>query len=304
MTESYYQARERWRTRAVEWVLYALAWSFRWATWWVPVWRLSGAVAPLGGWLALAIPGFRRRAIENLARVWPDLPAARHRAIARSAGAQFARLMVEYARLDKWAREVEIRAEGTDHLAKARAAGRGIVMVSAHYGNWEAARLAAKRAGCETGIIYRAFNNRYLDRFTLGLIPLAGEPVLQKGRQGMRRLVAHVSRGGAVMILVDQRNSGAPFVDFLGHPAETVTAAADLALRTGAALIPARAVRNVAGRRFDVRFEEPVKAPDAETAMAAVNARLGAWVTDHPEQWFWFHRRWRSTIRSRSRPDR
>ena len=165
------------------------------------------------------------------------------------------------------------------------------------------ARKAALDAGHETGIIYRAFNNRYLDRFTMDLIPGAGAPVLQKGRQGMRQLVAHVAKGGYVMILVDQRNSGAPFLDFLGHKAETVTVAADLALRSGAALIPCRAVRNVAERRFDISFEAPIEGEAPEEMMQAVNDRISAWIEEFPEQWFWFHRRWKSTLRSRPRPE-
>ena len=300
---SHYQRRDRWSTRAGEWVLFALAWCFRWLTRPLPVWTLARLAAPVGGALALAVPTFRRRAEANLALVWPDRPPAERRRIARAAGAAFTRLMVEYTHLDRFLRDLDIDAQGAEHLQAARAAGRGAVLVTAHYGNWEAARLAALRLGCETGIIYRAFNNRYLDRFTMELIPAAGRPVLQKGRQGMRQLIGHVGRGGFALILVDQRNSGAPFIDFLGQPAETVTVAADLALKSGAALIPVRATRNVAARRFDVVFEPPVTGDDAVAMMAEVNRRIGAWIDERTEQWFWFHRRWRQTTRSRSVPE-
>ena len=300
MKAGYHHLRDRWTTRAGEWVLYAMAWTLRWITWPVPTWTLTGMLAPIGAALMLAVPKVRRRALDNLALVWPDVPEVERRRIARGAARQFTRLAVEYARLDKVVRDLSIDVQGVEHLDAAKTAGKGGVLVSAHYGNWEAARLAAMQAGAETGIIYRAFNNRYLDRFTMDLIPCAGSPVLQKGRKGMRQLVAHVARGGFVMILVDQRNTGAPQIDFMGHPSETVTAAADLAKRTGAALIPARAVRNVAEKRFDVTFEAPVEGHDAQAMMAEVNARIGAWVEEHPEQWFWFHRRWRQTSRSRA----
>ena len=299
---SYHLVRDRWITRATEWVLYAAAWTLRWITWPIGTWTLTGTLGRMGGWVLYRIPGLRRRAEQNLDLVWPDLTRTQRNAIIKGAARHFSCLSVEYARLDKVIRDVQIDAQGLDVLRAAQAAGKGAVLVSAHYGNWEAARLAALQAGCETGIIYRAFNNRYLDRFTLNLIPCCGTPVLQKGRQGMRQLVTHVARGGFVMILVDQRNSGAPFLDFLGKPAETVTAAADLAHRTGAALIPARAMRNFSDRRFDVTFEELELGETPLATMQAVNDRIGAWVTEHPEQWFWFHRRWRSTIRSRPKP--
>lgn len=302
MTEAYVFQKARWTTRALEWILFALAWSLRWITWPLGTWTLSGLFAPVGAAAMMAVPSVRRRALRNLALVWPDRPDPERRAIAWAAARHFMHLAVEYARLDKLASSIAMDVDGISHLEAARAAGKGAVIVSAHYGNWEAARLAALRAGCETGIIYRAFNNRYLDRFTMDLIPRCGTPVLQKGRQGMRQLINHVAQGGFVMILVDQRNSGAPYLDFLGHPAETVTAAAELAHRTGAALIPARAIRDVANRRFDVRFETPVTGETPLAMMQAVNDRLGAWVEEYPEQWFWFHRRWRQTWRSRGQP--
>ena len=296
---THYARRDHWVTRAGEWVLYAMAWSFRWITWPIGTWRLCALAAPVFGAVVMMVPSARRRALENLAHVWPDKPLAERRRIARGAARQFIRLCIEYARLDGFMNEVEVRVEGSAHLTDAKAKGRGAILVSAHYGNWETARLAALQAGVETGIIYRAFNNRYLDRFTVNLIHRTGTPVLQKGRQGMRQLMAHVAGGGAVMILVDQRNSGAPWLEFLGQPAETVTAAADLAHRTGAALIPARAVRNVAEKRFDVTFEAPVTAETPLEMMETVNGRISAWVEEHPEQWFWFHRRWRKNMRSR-----
>ncbi len=302
MSDSYFLAKDRWITRAGEWCLFAMAWSVRWITWPLPTLWLTAFAAAIGGWLMMAVPSVRRRAMDNLELVWPDMPVRERRAIANGAAQQFSRLAAEYARLDKVIRDVPLEVDGLDVLQAAQAAGKGAVLVTAHFGNWEAARLAAKRAGCETGIIYRAFNNRYLDRFTMDLIPRVGTPVLQKGQRGMRELVSHVARGGFVMILVDQRNSGAPFLDFLGHPAETVTAAADLAHRTGAALIPARAVRNVEAGRFDVTFEPAITGDDPLQKMQEVNNRISAWIREFPEQWFWFHRRWRSTLRSRPRP--
>ena len=299
MTESYFQAKGRWSTRAGEWVLYSIAWSLRLVTWPLPTPWLNAIAGTCGGVLMMAIPSVRRRALENLTLIWPERPKAEHLKIARGAAREFSCLAAEYSRLNKMSRDVTIKADGIDVLHQARDAGKGAILVTAHFGNWEAARLAAKRAGCETGIIYRPFNNRYLDRFTMNLIPCAGEPVLHKGSRGMRQLVAHVARGGFVMILVDQRNSGAPFLDFLGHPAETVTVAADLAHRSGAALIPTRAQRRANKSGFDVTFEEPIIGDDPLAKMQKVNDRIGAWITECPEQWFWFHRRWRSTIRSR-----
>ena len=295
MRPGYADLRNRWTTRAGEWCLFALAWSMRFLTWPVPMWVLSRALSAVGAPLALAIPRFRRRLDDNIAHVWPELPLDERRTLAAGAARSFIELAVEYARLDTFTKEVRLETHGMEHLIDAQTAGQGAVIVTAHYGNWEAIRFAAKEAGVEVGIIYRAFNNRYLDRFTLDLIHRAGRPVLQKGRKGMRALRQHVAAGGAAMILVDQRTTGAPVLDFLGQPAETVTVASDLALKTGARLIPAVAVRDRAARTFHVTMETPITGAESLSMTQAVNDRIGAWIKAEPAQWFWFHRRWRTT---------
>lgn len=301
MSIGYNQNRDRWATRATEWVLYALAYAARALTWFASTWVLAHGLAKLGSWLVLAIPALRKRAEDNLRLVYPDLSQHKRTALLRDATRNFIYLAVEYAHLDRFIRKVDIVHHGIEHLQAAHASGKGAILVTAHYGNWEAIRIAAKREGYEVGIIYRAFNNRYLDRFTMNMIPDAGTPVLQKGG-GMRQLVQHVRDGGMMMILVDQRNSGAPFIDFMGHPAETVTSAADIARRTGAALIPARAVRDPSERQFHVTFEPAIAGDDGIEMMTEVNRRISAWVHEHPGHWFWFHRRWKSTSRSVNRP--
>jgi len=296
---AYVFTRDRWHVRAGEWAVYAVAWIFLAVTRPFGVWTLSRVLAPLGGWAVLAVPAFRKRAQQNLAQVWPERGAAAHRAIAMEAGRQFLRLLIEYPRLTRFSQKMVLCSEGLEHLKSVRAQGRGAILATAHYGNWEAVRIAALRAGIDSGIIYRAFNNRYLDRTAFETIHCAGTPVLRKGAAGLRAMIAHLKRGGVVMILVDQRNSGAPMLPFLGQPAETVLAAAELAKRCNAALIPAVGRRNVAERRFEVSFEPEIPVDDPAAAMTEVNARIGAWIEADPGQWLWFHRRWKTARRGR-----
>lgn len=290
---SYRMRRARWWMKGWEGLLFALCAAFMVTTHPIPLPWLTRRLAPLGGFLAVVLPGARRRGLGNLALIYPEKTEAERRAILRAAGRSFMALLVEYAHMHRFFRSVRLRADGLERLSAAREAGRGVVLVTAHYGNWEAIRLAAKGAGVEVGIIYRAFNNRYIDRYGQGLIAKIGAPVLHKGRYGVRRMLAHVERGGAVLILVDQRNTGAPLIPFLGREAETVTAAAELARRVGAALLPAIARRDPDCAGFAVTIGAEIEARDRLAAMTAVNDRLSAWIAAAPEQWFWFHRRWR-----------
>jgi KDO2-lipid IV(A) lauroyltransferase len=255
------------------------------------------------GWLGRTVlprTPFARRIVGNVALVRPEWDADARRRIAAGVGDNFGRVLAEYVRMPNVAARPERRrAEGLAHLTGALAAGRGAVLVSAHFGNWEAARLAARDAGVEVGIFYRAFNNRWFDALSFPRIRAAGAPVLHKGREGARAMLGHLKRGGAIMVLLDQRASGAPVLPFMGRPAETAAAVAALCARTGAALIPVSATRDATGLGFDVRFEPEIPA-GAPTAMTeAVNARIGAWVDSAPGQWFWLHDRWRIGRRRR-----
>jgi KDO2-lipid IV(A) lauroyltransferase len=237
---------------------------------------------------------FARRIHANIDLVRPGWDAAAHGRIAAAVGDNFGRTLAEYIRMPSVAARPERRrAEGLEHLTQAMAAGRGAVLISAHFGNWEAARLVARDAGIEVGIIYRAFNNRWFDKLSMLRIRRAGEPVLHKGKTGSREMLKHLRRGGAMLVLIDQRASGQPLLPFLGRPARTPAAVAALCARTGAALIPVRARRDATGLGFDIRFEPPVETGEPEAMTTAVNDRISAWIEEDPGQWFWLHDRWR-----------
>jgi KDO2-lipid IV(A) lauroyltransferase len=118
-------------------------------------------------------------------------------------------------------------------------------------------------------------------------------PVFEQGRRGTMGLFRHIKSGGMGVLLFDiYDSSGAP-VDFLGQPAPTMTSAADIALKTGALLVPFFGVRKADGRSFEVIFENPIPHSDALTMTKDMTQRLEVQVARNPEQWFWIHRRWK-----------
>ena len=236
---------------------------------------------------------FARRIQDNIDLVRPHYDAPTRRRITRGVMENFARTAIEYMDLPAlFERSKAFPVAGLEHLEAAKAAAGGkMIVVSAHYGNWEAVRAVAARHGAPLGIIYRAFNNRKMDDYSFGLITACGWPAFRKGAEGSKALFKHVRAGGGAMILVDQRLGGAPNLDFMGEPAETSLAAAQLALRLKAPLLPACAKR--VGDGFEITFEPPIAPTDPLEMSEQVNAVLGRWVDASPEQWFWLHRRWR-----------
>jgi KDO2-lipid IV(A) lauroyltransferase len=82
-------------------------------------------------------------------------------------------------------------------------------------------------------------------------------------------------------------------IPFLGHPARTSLAAAQIARRLDALVIPYFAIRQADGLSFKVEIEAPITPADPRAMMVEMNARLEAQIARNPEQWFWVHRRWK-----------
>ena len=288
--------RSVWRQRAA-WVPAAAALGIARA---LP-WRARVA---FGGWLGrrivTGVPKFRRRVEANLAYVLPELDAPARARIAAETGETFGRTFVEIFSMAEFkARRPwgEARGPGLQAAREARAAGRPVLLVTGHFGQWEAGRAAAAEAlGGEVAGVYRPLNNPYLDAPYVRELELGGRPMFPKGPAGLRGLLGHLAKGGAVAMLVDQYDRRAPLLDFLGRPAPSLTLAADLALRTRAALIPGYGLRAADGLTMQVTLEAPIPHTTAPEMTQALNDSLAAQVRAHPGQYFWLHRRWRKDL--------
>jgi KDO2-lipid IV(A) lauroyltransferase len=237
-----------------------------------------------------------RRARDNLHLIWPDRPEAERRAIARAAGRNVGRTLTGiWFNDDLDAEFADLLPEpglGLDALRTSRAAGKGAIVVSGHFGQWEAIRHALRRSGLETGALYRPNNNPYYEPIFRAGIEKGGAPIVPKGRAGMRALLRHLRGGGIMAILIDQHVGDGVRLPFLGVPAKTSLSAAELALRHGVPLVPAFAPWEDGRPR--IVLEAPIPPSDPETMTREFNDRLSAWVARHPSQWHWLHRRWKT----------
>lgn len=252
------------------------------------------------GWLMRRVigpfAGYSARARENLALIWPDRPEAERAAIAEASLDNAGRTLIEnYSTRDFLARAQAIEPEGPGYAAliAARDEGRPVILVSGHFGNYEAARAALVARGFEIGGLYRNLSNRYFNAHYVQTMQAFGGPVFPQGMAGTAGFVRHLKAGGQLVLLFDQDVPGAPSLPFLGAPARTATSAADLALRLGADLIPFFATRQPDGVSFRVTLDAPVPQGTPEAMMLEVTRALEARILAHPGQWFWIHRRWK-----------
>ncbi|MEL7100814.1 MAG: lysophospholipid acyltransferase family protein [Pseudomonadota bacterium] len=249
---------------------------------------VSGVAGPLAG--------YRRRAEGNLAHIYPNMPDAARRRIARACLDNAGRTIIEnYGSSELLARmkAAPLHGPGLAALEQAKAAGRPVILVTGHFGNYEATRAALVGRGFDVGGLYRDMANPYFNRHYVATMQAFGGPVFAQGRKGTAGFVRHLRGGGQLVLLFDQHVFEGEVLDFMGQPARTAVSAAELALRFDALLIPFYATRQPDGVSFDCVLEAPVPHSDARAMTQALNDSLAARVHAHPEQWFWVHRRWR-----------
>jgi Kdo2-lipid IVA lauroyltransferase/acyltransferase len=261
------------------------------------VWRV-----PAMGWIARRVigplAGARTRVGANLRLVWPELGAADHTRLTAQVMDNFGRALIEvFSAPDFVARAaaapVEGDPEGLAALRAADAEGRPVVLVTAHLGNYDAARAWLLAQGFRVGGFYRPLSNPLFNPRYVAAISAIGRPLFPAGREGMAGMVRFLRGGGMLGLVADHHIASGTALPFLGHPALTALSAAQLALRYKAALVPIYGIRQADGLSFRIRIEAPIPHTDPQTMTEALNASAGAMIEAHPGQWFWLHRRWK-----------
>lgn len=244
--------------------------------------------------------GVSKHARRNISRAFPELSETEIERIVTGMWDNLGRVAAEYPHLRKicvFEPDGRVETDGFEHVDRAVAAGRRMIVFSGHIANWEIGMLAGLQRGISVAQIYRAANNPLIDRMIARFRGDRGE-LIPKGATTARRAIAALRRGTHLGLLADQKMNDGIAVPFFGRPAMTAPALAVLALRFDCDVLPLR-IERLDGARFRVTVSPPLPLPqsgephaDVTALMARVNATLEAWIRDRPEQWFWVHRRW------------
>ncbi|MEM1274261.1 MAG: lysophospholipid acyltransferase family protein [Pseudomonadota bacterium] len=256
----------------------------------IPLW--GWAVAHVLGWPF----GLRRRAMLNLSLALPDIAPDARKRIARDALDNLGRVMMEtYSKTGflNCVASSEPEGPGWQDFQDAVAAGRPIIIFSAHFGNYNAVRSVLQQRGHEIGVLYRRFENPHFERRHRAIQASFGL-FFERSRAGMAAMLRHLNTGGTIAIVGDQHVWDGEILTFFGHPAATSTTAARLAMKHDALLIPIYAIRRPDGLHFDVIFHAPIPHSDVDRMTQALNDNLETQVRQYPGQWLWTHRRWKT----------
>jgi Kdo2-lipid IVA lauroyltransferase/acyltransferase len=265
----------------------------------------------LGKWLAAIAYRLDRRhrevARDNLRHAFPDRcadPAECDRLV-RACYRHFAAMLIEIACLPRRIHIHNWRKFATpvrfDQFVRRLLEDRPLLIVTAHFGNWEVAGYVTGVTGLRTYAIARVLDNPHLERFVNRFRQKTGQTILAKTGDFDR--ISAVLEGGGVIATLGDQDAGPRgfFVDFFGRPASTHKAVALMALQFDAPLVVIGVARVGTPMKYEVEVEDVIDPRDFRLrradAVRAITTRftraIERLVRKHPEQYFWLHRRWK-----------
>jgi len=249
----------------------------------------------------------RNVAVENLTFAFPEKTPAEIDQLVRECYRHFATLVVEIAllpkklRVENWRRYASL--VGGDKILTALLEDRPVLIVTAHFGNWEMAGFALGLFGFKTHAIARVLDNPHLERFFKQFRQRTGQSIIAK-KDEFDRLLDTLQAGGKVATLGDQdAGSRGVFVNFFNRPASAHKAVALLAMQADAVMlvIGVPRVQEGANWHYHIVCEDVIDPREYATQGNAVKAitqryhdSLERLIRRYPEQYFWLHRRWKS----------
>lgn len=276
--------------------------ALRFAAW------LAGAVSldrarafgrALGALAWLVVRTERKRALEHIALAFPDWTARERRTTIKRMFRHLGETLMEVLwlpRLDEASRARLTQWEGLERLKPYLDAGRGVVIFTAHCGNWEWLANAFGALGAPTSVLQRERNDPRLNRFITEVRAKGGVITIDRGSEASARQMLAAIKRGALAFVIDQNiRTDSVKVPFFGHPAPTPIGPARLAVRAEAVCVTILIERRADGTHL-ARVSEPIetKRSDDPVALVALATRqIEEQIRRHPEQWVWMHRRWR-----------
>ena len=261
----------------------------------LPFWLRGKMFGLLGELIVMYLPKARKRVHRGLITVFPGLSKKEINSITKKVGCNTALTLSELLMNDDYKKRkklISADGEGFETLKEAKSNGQGAIIVSAHFGQWEAIRHHLAENNMETGAVYRKNNNPFYERLFLKSIKHGGLPIIARGGKGNINMIRHLKKGGFFALLVDQDSHSGKQIKFLGQDARTTTAPAEMALRYDLPLVPVFAVRQANGQNIKLEYEEAIIHTDAITMTNEINDRISARIQKNPDQWYWLHNRW------------
>jgi KDO2-lipid IV(A) lauroyltransferase len=240
----------------------------------------------------------RERTYANLELAFPEWTQEKRHQVAQGVFRHYGLVMGDFLRTpirtkDEVLETAEI--EGFDHFLNAESVGKGVLVVTGHFGNFERFGHYCTATGRHIAVVARDANQGEIQDRIAAVRANTGVEFISRG-EAARPIMVKLRRKELVGLLPDQ-NTDESFLPFFGKPCGTVLGPAVLHQRTGAPILPAFCARTGVGR-YKIIVKEPIDLENTETdrevLMTSVNAVLESVIREYPEQWLWMHDRWKS----------
>ena len=240
--------------------------------------------------------------LDNLSHAFPEMDEAELLDLARRTYVQICLTLLEFFRLPRLTpAELRERVElvNAEEALAMRDSGRGALLATGHFGNWEYLGAAMNAYGFPTSFLIKTQSNPWVDRVQNEIRAKGGMGVIRQ--QQVRRLMEVLRAGEYIGILPDQNAGGSGvFIDFFGRKASAARGLAYLARRYRCPIVPMVMVRRGDGR-FQAVFGETIH-PDPERDEESVIRELTQefasvlenFIRANPDHYFWVHRRWKT----------
>lgn len=249
--------------------------------------------------LDFAVPKLTRVAFTNLSFAFPEMSAGDRKRVISGVFDNIARLLLATARfpdlnasnISRW-----ITYEGLENYCSAKQAGRGVLVATAHLGNWELSAFAHALMTEPMNVMVRPLDNPLIDGLVEKRRTQSGNRLICK-RDAARAVIKALRQNEAVGILVDQNTtpSEGVFINFFGKPACAGVGFVKFAYHSHAPVIPGFALWDESKKRYTLRFLPEVKlSGDAATDTQRIHSIFEEVIRQHPDQWMWIHRRWKT----------
>lgn len=248
------------------------------------------------------LPRERSRTLAHLTQVFGDnKDRAWIRKTARHNFIHLGKSLLEIMLMSPWRASSIVDIEGLDNLNKALERGRGVVYVTGHIGNWELMAHAVASKKYPISVIAAPLEPEQVNDMIVRLREKLGVRTILRSRPGATKELIRVFKENRVLgILIDQDTDvESAFVNFLGKPAWTPTAAASMAIKFDAPVVFGY-IRRARNDRHIVTIEGPLdlvltgnREKDIIDNTAMMTEKIEGCILKAPEQWVWMHRRWR-----------
>jgi KDO2-lipid IV(A) lauroyltransferase len=265
------------------------------------------------GWLAYRIDKRHRKvAAENLRFAFPQKTDAEIDQIVRECYVHYCRVVIEIARIPRLYHIVQWRSHTNlingDQTLGSLLDKRPLLIVTAHFGNWELAGYTLGMFGFKTYAIARVLDNPHIEKFFMQFRQATGQTIIAK-KDDFDRLSDVLRNGGKVATLGDQdAGPRGVFVEFMGRPASAHKAVALMAMEFDAKMIVIGVPRVSENFQYQIHCEDTIDPRDYRDRPDAVKAitqryhdALARMIHRHPEQYFWLHRRWKTQPKVRNK---